>query len=206
MDAEEPQNKTEGETPQSFTEQFYEDRQFTGISCQDAQFNDIEFFHCRFDGCQFMRTTFRRCRFEQCVFEKCDLSLLKSPETSFIGARFVNAKMLGIDWTLATSPLTLAFQGCNVSHSVFMRLSVQKMEMVGCVAHEVDFTTTNLTRSNLVETDFAGSRFVDTNLSFADLSKATNYAIDPTANRLKKTVFSLPEAVSLLRAFDIVLK
>ena len=33
-----------------------------------------------------------------------------------------------------------------------------------------------------------------------------NYAIDPTKNRLNKAVFSLPEAVSLLSAFDIVLK
>jgi uncharacterized protein YjbI with pentapeptide repeats len=80
------------------------------------------------------------------------------------------------------------------------------MEMVQCTAHEVDFTRTNLTRANLIETDFLGSRFADTNLSYADLSKATNYSIHPTVNRLKKTVFSLPEAVSLLSAFDIVLK
>ena len=78
--------------------------------------------------------------------------------------------------------------------------------MVECIAREVDFTGTNLTRANLAKTDFLGSRFADTNLSYADLSKARNYAIDPRANRLKKTVFSMPEAVSLLSAFDIVLK
>jgi fluoroquinolone resistance protein len=156
--------------------------------------------------CQFLRTTFRQCRFEQCVFEKCDVSLLKVPESSFIGVRFLHAKMLGIDWTQAATPLTLAFHGSNISHSMFTRLSLQKMEMVECVAREVDFTGTNLTRANLGKTDFQGSRFADTNLSYADFSKAVNYAIDPRTNRLKKAVFSVPEAMSLLSAFDIVLK
>ena len=189
-----------------FAEQSYDDRHFVSVSCQDAEHKDIEFFQCRFDGCQFLRTTFRQCRFEECVFEKCDLSLLKLPESSFIGVRFVTSKMLGIDWTQATTPLTLAFQGSNISHSTFVWLSVQRMEMVECVAREVDFTGTNLTRANLAKTDFLGSRFVDTNLSYADFSKAANYAIDPRTNRLKKAVFTLPEAVSLLSAFDIVLK
>jgi fluoroquinolone resistance protein len=196
MDAENP----------PFTEQSYEDRHFASISCQDAEVKEIEFFQCRFDGGQFLRTTFRQCRFEDCVFEKCDLSLLKVPESSFIGVRFVTSKMLGIDWTQATTPLTLFFQGSNINHSIFVWLSLQRMEMVECVAREVDFTGTNLTRAKLGKTDFLGSRFLDTNLSYADFSKAVNYAIDPRANRLKKTVFSMPEAVSLLSAFDIVLK
>ena len=189
-----------------FTEQSYEDRRFASLVCQDADFTDIEFFQCRFDACQFLRTTFRQCRFEQCVFEKCDLSLLNVLESSFIGVRFLHAKMLGIDWTQVATPLTLAFQRSNISHSVFTRLSLQKMEMIECVAREVDFTGTNLTRANLGKTDFLGSRFSDTNLSYADFSKAVNYAIDPRTNRLKKAMFSLPEAMSLLSAFDIILK
>jgi len=189
-----------------FAEQSYEDRHFASLSCQDAELKDIEFFQCRFDGCQFLRTSFRKCRFEQCTFEKCDLSLLKVLESSFVGVRFLHTKMLGIDWTQAATPLTLAFHGSNISHSTFTRLSVQRMEMVECVAREVDFTGTNLTSANLGKTDFLGSRFVDTDLSYADFSKAVNYSIDPRANRLKKAVFSLPEAVSLLSAFNIVLK
>jgi uncharacterized protein YjbI with pentapeptide repeats len=189
-----------------FTERSYEDRHFASVSCPDAELAGIEFFQCRFDACQFLRSSFQKCRFEQCVFEKCDLSLLKVLESSFVGVRFLHTKMLGIDWTQAATPLTLSFQGCNISHSTFTRLSVQRMEMIECIAREVDFTGTNLTRANLAKTDFLGSRFVDTNLSYADFSKASNYAIDPRTNRLKKAVFTLPEAVSLLSAFDLVLK
>jgi hypothetical protein len=43
-------------------------------------------------------------------------------------------------------------------------------------------------------------------LSCADFTDAKNYSIDPTANRLKKTIFSIPEALLLLKAFDVVLK
>ena len=201
MEAEKPKNE-----PFLFTDQSYEDRHFTNLSCQDAELTGIEFFQCRFDACQFLRSTFRRCRFEECVFEKCDASLLKVSESSFIGVRFLHAKVLGIDWTQATTPLTLAFHGSNISHSMFVWLSLQRMEMVECVAREVDFTGTNLMRANLGKTDFLGSRFLDTNLSYANFSKAVNYAIDPKANRVKKAVFSMPEAMSLLDTFDIVLK
>jgi uncharacterized protein YjbI with pentapeptide repeats len=197
---------SEGQQPHVWTGKSYEDREFGGLSCQDAELSDIEFFRCRFEGCQFLRSGFRGCRFEQCVFERCDLSLLNVTDSQFIGVRFLKTKMLGIDWTTAALPLSLAFLESIVNHSIFVGLSLQKMEMVQCTAQEVDFTRTNLTRANLTETDLLGSRFADTNLSYADLSKATNYSIHPTMNRLKKTVFSLPEAVSLLSAFDIVLK
>jgi len=206
MDSEKPLNKTEGDPFDLCAEQYYVDRRFANLTCQDAELKDIEFFECRFEGCKFLRTVFRRCRFEQCVFEKCDVSLLRVPESRFVGVRFLHAKLLGIDWTQAATPLTLAFHGSNVSHSMFILLSLQKMEMVECVAREVDFTGTNLTRANLAKTDFLGSRFVDTNLEYADFSKAVNYSIDPRTNRLKKAVFSMPEAASLLSAFDVVLK
>lgn len=196
----------ESQQPPIWTEASNEDREFRGLSCQDVELSDIEFFRCRFDGCLFGRSSFRGCRFEQCVFERCDLSLLKVTDSQFIGVQFLKTKMLGIDWTAATSPLSLAFQESIVSHSIFAGLSLQKMEMVRCAARDVDFTRANLTRADLAGTDLLGSRFAETNLTYADLSQAANYSIHPLLNRLKKTVFSLPEALSLLSAFDIVLK
>ena len=210
----EPSKKHEPPVPATFAVakdvQFeagcYEDRDFRGLVCQDTRSSDIEFFRCRFEGCRILQSGFRGCRFEECLFERCDLSLLQVTDSQFIGVRFVKTKMLGIDWTAAVAPLSLAFQESIVSHSLFVGLRLQKMEMIQCTAHEVDFTRTNLTRAILTGSDLLGSRFADTNLSYADLSQATNYSIHPAMNRLKKTVFSLPEAVSLLAAFDIILK
>jgi uncharacterized protein YjbI with pentapeptide repeats len=190
----------------AFAEKCHEGRCFTGIVGRGIELHEIEFFQCRFDGCQFLESVFRQCCFEQCVFEKCDLSMMKPLGSRFTGVRFLKSKMLGVDWTLAAVPASLAFQGCNVSHSTFQRLTLQKVELTECIAREVDFTGTNLTKANFAGTDFLGSRFMDTNLSGVDFSRAANYAIDPTANRLKKAIFSLPEALSLLSTFDIVLK
>ena len=81
-----------------------------------------------------------------------------------------------------------------------------KLELTECIAREVDFSGANLTKAAFTRADFLDSRFVDTNLSGADFSHASNYAINPTVNRLKKAIFTLPEAMSLLAAFDIVLK
>jgi fluoroquinolone resistance protein len=194
------------ETTNPFPDVYYEERDFMGVSCRGIEIREVEFFQCRFDGCQFLECVFRDCRFEQCVFEKCDLSVVKPLESRFTDVRFLKSKMLGIDWTLAATPATLAFQNCIVSHSMFQKLSLRNLEMSDCIAHEVDFTSANLTKANVARTDFLNSRFVDVNLNGADFSHATNYAIDPTANRLKKAVFTLPEAMSLLSAFDIVLK
>ena len=50
------------------------------------------------------------------------------------------------------------------------------------------------------------SRFNHTNLTEADFSDATHYNISAVDNTLKKTRFSLPEAISLLYSLDIILK
>jgi uncharacterized protein YjbI with pentapeptide repeats len=206
VDLQQSTHVEEDQPSPDFLDSFYEGSCFSGLSCRELELRDVEFFQCRFVGCAFFQSIFQQCHFEQCVFDKCDLSMMKATGSRLIDVRFLKSKMLGIDWTLVAIPMTVAFQESNISHSSFQRLSLQKMELTECVAHEVDFMGANLTKATFAQTDFLGSRFVNTNLSGANFSRATNYAIDPTANRLKKAIFSLPEAMSLLSAFDIVLK
>jgi fluoroquinolone resistance protein len=75
--------------------------------------------------------------------------------------------------------------------------------IVRCQAFECDFTETDLSHTDLRGSDFKGSTFARTNLGHADLREARNYAIDPTANTIRKARFSLPDALVLLNAFDI---
>lgn len=77
--------------------------------------------------------------------------------------------------------------------------------MVNCEAKETDFTDTDLSYGDFKNTDFEKSRFFKTNLSYADFKGAKNYFIDTKNNTLKKTRFSLPEALSLLNTLDIIL-
>lgn len=188
------------------SESYYEGACFQNRSERGLDLREMEFVQCRFVACQFPESLLRRCQFLQCTFERCDLSLMKPIDCRFAEVRFIKSKLLAVDWTLATRPASLAFQGCVINDSSFQQLALPKLELVDCTAREVDFTGANLTSATLVKTDLLGARFVGTNLSNANLSYATNYSIDPRSARLKKAIFTLPEAMSLLAPFDIVLK
>jgi uncharacterized protein YjbI with pentapeptide repeats len=78
--------------------------------------------------------------------------------------------------------------------------------MTQCNVKEADFTETNLSKADCRHSDFTRARFVNTNLEYTDFSDASNYSIHPDGNRLKKTVFSSPDVLSLLDVYDIVIK
>jgi uncharacterized protein YjbI with pentapeptide repeats len=199
-------HRMDDQPAETLSEKFYEDRIFKSLNCVGQDLSGIEFYNCSFQASQFQRARWPKCRLEKCVFESCDLSLAALPETSLVDVRMTGCKMIGVNWTQVAMPFALEFERCNLSQSVFMDLDLQRIAIEDCIAREVDFSGANLTRTRLCRTDFQAARFLRTNLSYSDLSGATNYQIDPTQNRLKKTIFSLPEAVSLLSAFDIILR
>jgi uncharacterized protein YjbI with pentapeptide repeats len=84
-------------------------------------------------------------------------------------------------------------------------LNLKGIQIAYCTAHDVDFEDANLTQADCTYTDFADSRFSRTNLTEANFEHATHYAISALHNTLKKTRFSLPEAISLLNSLDIIL-
>jgi uncharacterized protein YjbI with pentapeptide repeats len=174
------------------------------LVCQEISFK--EFCNCSFEGCKFSESLFRECQFEDCNFKNCDLSLIKVSNSSLRGIEFKNSKLLGINWTDATSPLSVNFTSCVINHSVFTRLSLRKINIVDCYASDVDFAEADLTQANFKQTNLLNARFLNTNLAHADFSDANSYSVNPNLNKLKKTKFSLPEAISLLSSFDIVLQ
>jgi uncharacterized protein YjbI with pentapeptide repeats len=99
----------------------------------------------------------------------------------------------------------IGFERCAISHSIFLGLGLRRVEIVDCLAHGADFAEADLTQANCAGTDFKDSRFLHTDLTEADFTGATNYAIAPKLNVLRKTRFALPEAMSLLYGLDIIL-
>jgi len=67
------------------------------------------------------------------------------------------------------------------------------------------FTNTRLRGADFSGADLSGTVFHNCDLCRADFSQAMHYDIDPQTNKIKKARFSLPEAVGLLRGFDITL-
>ena len=78
--------------------------------------------------------------------------------------------------------------------------------MSNCSVINSNFEETDLSRADCMKSDFKNALFSRTNLTETNFIGAVNYAISSQANTLKKTRFSLPEAISLLYNLDIVLE
>ena len=167
---------------------------------------DTEFSDCIFENCKFFKISFVGCTFENCKFKNCDLASASINHTSFRGVQFIDTKMTGIQWPDASIPLDVTFKRCLLNYSGFIGVDLRNTEIIECQLKEADFSETNLTNANCSYSDFTGARFINTNLTRANFKNATNYAIHPHGNKLCKTKFSLPEALSLLDVFDIIIE
>jgi fluoroquinolone resistance protein len=188
---------------QSHTE--YDNEEFVDINLKDRRIDHAEFQNCSFTRCDLSQSVLVACRFDDCHFQACDLSLIKPQNSSFRNSTFLASKLIGINWVMSIAPFSVDFQDCIINLSSFFGMNLKKRKFINCIAHEVDFSESNMTKANCTTTDFAGSTFFKTNLTTADFSQARNYSIDFRTNTLTKAKFSLPEALSLLKSLDIIL-
>ena len=183
---------------------------FKGLNHKGAAVRSKAFESCTFLKCTFQECLFRDCGFRDCVFRASDLSFVQFEGCTFVNCRFESCELIGINWTqTAWSKARLRepvhFVDCTLNHSIFIGVSLRGITMTRCVARNVDFEECDMTKTDCRFTDFTESRFLHTNLTQADFTGAKNYAIAANANTLKKTKFSLPEAMGLLYSLDIVL-
>lgn len=185
----------------------YEEQIFSEIKLPaQTKIVEAEFYDCTFTRCKFFEVMFFNCRFENCVFQDCDLGSISIKHTVLNEVLFVETKLTGIQWANTGIPLDVIFRKCLLNYSSFIGVRLKKSEMSECQLQHVDFTETNLSGANCRYSDFTGARFINTNLEYTDFSYASNYAIHPDGNKLRKTIFSLPEVLSLLDVYDIVIK
>ena len=121
--------------------------------------------------------------------------------------------MMGINWCQvdweAHSLLAkkqIDFKGCLLDHCLFIGLDLGGTNFQDCKTRHVDFESADLSTANFKGADLEGARFINCDLSDANFTGAVNYAINAGQNKLHKTRFSLPEALSLLHCLDIILK
>jgi fluoroquinolone resistance protein len=184
---------------------------FKKLDIRQETIKQKTFQECIFTQCTLNEVSFDNCKFLKCTFKECDLNLMKVKNSTFSEVEFENSKVVGVNWMEALwgkSNLlgSINFTDCTLNYSTFIGLTLKKMRLIRCLAKDVDFAEADLTQSNCTGTDFSDSRFHHTNLTEADFTDATHYNISATLNTLKKTRFSLPEAISLLYSLDIILK
>lgn len=186
---------------------FYEVN-FTNLMLEEAELANKTFENCEFTKSNFNNTKFTECKFIDCEFESCNISLTEFKNTLFSETIFENCQLSGINWTKVRWPIVnlcspIKFYKCNISHSSFFELVLTEIVAEECKAHGVDFRGADLSQGSFILTDFDSSLFMHTKLYAADFSEAINYNIDPMQNNILKGKFSMPDAMNLLRGFEI---
>lgn len=145
----------------------------------------------------------RRGKIVDCQFEDCSLNAINITDTN-LQASFVRCKIQGINFfTAKRTFLTLRFERCLIRYSSFAELTLNSTTFEDCTFEHVDFADAKLIGATFCGSSFTGCVFKNTDLTKADLRNPRGYEIDPTMNKLTKARFYLPEAISLLSAFNI---
>lgn len=190
-------------------ETLYEDLEFQDVEAIETLVEGKEFIDCAFTRCNFFEAHFKRCRFEHCSFNHSDLSMAKVTDCSFVGVCFKNTKALGINWTAAKKPfgpLQVSFHDSVLNYASFFGMELKGMKFIKCNAHEVNFSEADLSEAVFEKTDLKGTDFLHTDLTKTDFRSAKNYAINLNDNTVTGAQFSFPEAVALLKSFDITVE
>lgn len=179
--------------------QNYKSEDFSKTSLADRLFTN-----CMFQSCNFTESAFWNAEFCSCIFNCCNLTLVKMEGCRLQDVRFEECKIVGAEFFKCQKIFfTPQFIKCLLQHCNFSDLNLKEAIFSGSKLQGCYFTNTSLIGANFVDADLTGTLFHNSNLSKADFSSSVNYDIDPRTNQIKKAKFSLPEAVGLLRAFEI---
>lgn len=183
----------------------HERRTFDQVRCHEHLL-DISFYKCVFRESSFQGQRFSECVFDDCEFHCCNLSLVELAGTVLTGVVFRDCKLLGLNWSGTGGFLSASYEGCLMENNVFADMNLSRFRFMSCALSNSTFSNTRLRQAVFDDCDLSGSRFHQADLTGADFRTARNYYMNAETNTLKRTRFSLPEAVSLLANLDIVLE
>lgn len=184
-----------------------ENKKFERVDYSESLFPKGEYDCCTFINCNFYDTDLSNITFNECNFKECDLSLAKLSNSILNDIKFLNCKLLGVNFKDCNSlVLSVNFQDCSIKLSSFYRLKLKKTVFKNCNLQDVDFTDTDLTSSIFDNCDLLGAIFENTILEKADLVSSNNYSMDPERNKIKKAHFSRMGIIGLLNKYNIVIE
>jgi len=183
--------------------------EFENVTFKDLQLSEADLASKTFDDCVFMDCEFIDCSFRSviinnCEFRNCNLSNLALTNSKMGEVLFTECKLVGLNFSSCKKLLfsikldRCISHMCNFSGLKMIELSFRSSEFQDCDFYEAILTGTDFSYCNL-----KGSLFENCDLSEADFRIATNYAIDPTQNKLKRARFSMPEVLSFLAPLEL---
>lgn len=184
----------------------FENEKYDGIDYTTVGLDKGEYDCCIFNNCNFEGVDLSGIVFSECEFTNCNISNAKLKNTGLKDVKFINCKLLGLNFG-SCNPflLELFFDGCDVSFASFYKLKLKGTKYINCKLSEVDFVEVDLTQALFDNCDFFGAMFENTILEKANLSTSFNFIIDPELNKIKQAKFSQHTLSGLLTKYNIII-
>ena len=186
---------------------FTENRRFEKIDFRENELLVGCYEECQFLNCNFNNVDLSGLTFVSCTFDGCDASLVKLKNTSLQEVKFVNCKLLGVQFSECRKfLLDLDFENCMIKLSNFCGMKLKNRHFKNCDMQEADFSEADLSGAQFDGSDLHQAIFFHTNLESADFRAAFNYSINPETNRLRKAKFSIQGVAGLLDSYGIIIE
>ena len=186
------------------TETFVQDKNYIKQNFALEPLIKGEYENCEFKNCDFSNVDLSSFHFSNCRFVGCNLSLVKLVKTIFRDTKFIESKMLGIQFSDCSEfGLSFSFEQCVLNHASFFKTKIKKTIFANSQIQDVDFSWCDLSAAYFLHCDLFRATFDNTNLEKADLSTAFNYQINPAQNKVKKAKFSALGLAGLLTQYDL---
>lgn len=180
-----------------------EDRTFGKMRFSDLPAGD--YYRCVFSACDFSGQVLAG-GWEECEFRGCDLSLARITG-AVQSVRFVECRFTGADLSqMQGFSRGLDFTDCRLDYVSFSAWKFRESRFERCMMRQADFERADVAFSVFERCDLSGAVFHRTNLEGCDLRSSYGFTIDPSANRLKKAVFSPEGLPGLLAHTGIVVR
>lgn len=183
------------------------DKTFENIDFDRQMLSREGYDNCVFKECNFSKADFGEVSFTECTFDICDFSLAKMDNAGIKDVTFTGCNFIGVDLSVCSPFLFKAtFIECQMDLIIANGMKLKGSEFSSCSLKEADFTGANLSAISFEHCNLERAIFSNTNLEKTDFREAINYTLDPSANILKKTIFSPSGIKGLLSSFDIIIK
>lgn len=177
---------------------------FTAFDAQRADLGGKELYRCTFRNVNFHEASWRRARLEECVFEDCDLTRMQVAQVSFLGVTFRRSKLLGVDFSEASSNPTFTFEACNLEYAAFQKVNLRKTHFIDCKLTESSFNECDLVDTDFSHSDLSGATIEQCLLTRANFTTAGGVFLDPTRNRVKDARIGVDGAAGVAMSFGMV--
>jgi len=181
-----------------------ENKVFEKISFRENVIAKGVYEDCTFNNCNLNSADLAGITFRACTFNSCDCSLVILNNTTLQDVKFINSKLLGLQFNQCRGfLLRLYFENCMLKLSLFYKLKLKNTTFKNCNLQECDFSEADLSEASFENCDLLQAIFMHTNLEKADFRSACNYSINPEINRIRNARFSIPGVTGLLNSYDI---